>query len=626
MPIEKLQPSFNITKEKIEELKQIFPEAFADNQINWESLKQALSENLEDDNSGAEHFGLNWPGKREAKRMVTKAPEGTVKLLVNNGVNEKNTKNIFVEGENLRVLKILQKSYNNKIRMIYIDPPYNTGTDQIYQDDFSETLESYLAKVNSVDEKGNLLRTNSNSDGRFHSNWLTMIYPRIKLSYSLLDKYGVLFCSIDEKELSNILKVCDEIFGEENRISIISRVTKKGGNAGDFFAPSIDYIIVYAKDKEVAKHFREEMTSEKLEGSYDEKDSKSPFYWRNFYESALELERSRNARYFIEAPDGSRIIPPEGKRWRRVETSFLKEKEDGDIKIIPDDKSPHLNEIGAQAKWKVMYKSRPSPLVPNNYFVFIENSPNSLGTTMLNKLGIPFEFSKPVELIEKLINLCLFNDDTDDPIYILDYFAGSCTTAQAVMQTNPKFNKPINFLLIQLKEEVNAKSEAYKKGYRYITEIGKDRMAAAIKYIKEEQISKGDLGFKYFILSSSNLKKWLPYEGDDTIQLEAQFEDFINPTKDEWNEIDLIYEIMLIEGFTLDSDVLKIDSQKSNELFKIVSNNCDHSLWICLDKTIDKNTIDTLSLDANDIFICFDTAIKDEDKAVLSDKGLIKTI
>jgi len=215
MPIEKLRPSFSFDEEKIKQLKEIAPEAFADNQVNWEVLKEALGEYLEEDEQDIEHFGLFWPGKREARRMASIPSKGTLVPCPGEGIDEENTRNIFIEGENLEVLKILQKSYADRIKMIYIDPPYNTGNDFVYDDDFTEPIEEYRRRTGQIDEEGKPLTTNKKADGRFHSKWLSMMYPRLRLAKNLLSDDGVIFVSIDDNEVHNLRMIMNEVFGEK---------------------------------------------------------------------------------------------------------------------------------------------------------------------------------------------------------------------------------------------------------------------------------------------------------------------------------------------------------------------------------------------------------------------------
>ena len=248
MPISKLRPAFTFTEDRLRELQAVVPEAFADGKINWDTLREALGETLEDESQ--EHFGLFWPGKREARRLAAMPSKGTLIPLPGAGVDEDNTHNLFIEGDNLEVLKLLQKSYAGRVKMIYIDPPYNTGNDFVYPDDYSEPLEAYLERTGQVDEAGQLLTTNSRASGRYHSNWLNMIYPRLQLARHLLKEDGFVFISIDYHEVHNLVSLMNEIFGEENFISLIANVNNPKGRSDDkFVATAHEYLLIYRKSE-----------------------------------------------------------------------------------------------------------------------------------------------------------------------------------------------------------------------------------------------------------------------------------------------------------------------------------------------------------------------------------------
>ena len=603
--------SMEIMEGKKEQLKQIFPEVFTEDKIDFEKLKLVLGSDSE---TAKERYGMTWPGKSDCFKLIQSPSIATLKPARDESIDFDTTENIFIEGENLEVLKLLQKSYYGKIKMIYIDPPYNTGNDFIYKDDYKDNLRNYLEYTGQLDSEGKKFFTNTDTEGRFHTNWLNMMYPRLYLAKNLLRDDGVIFISIGIEEFENIKKICNEIFGEENFISNISRVTKKGGNAGDFFSPSIDYVIIYGRNKDFTKHFKENMDTNSIKKIYKENDEDGPFYWRNFYESALTIERSRNARYFIEAPDGQKIIPPEGHRWRRVEESFIKEKKEGIIKFVKVNNSPFLDENGKSSHWQIYYKLRPKPYVPDN--IYIEDAPNLLGTNSLNKLKIPFEFSKPPALIKKLINLCTINEEENYEVIVLDFFAGSCTTAQSVLELNNKGNQKYKFMMVQLPEQTNESSEAYKSGFKTISDIGMERIRRVIKKMKEEIQNKLDLnnnldiGFKVFKLDKSNFNVW---DGDniqkDKESIQKQLEmhiDHINPSA---TEDDILYEIILKAGFKLTT---KIENLKITG--KTVYSIDEGSMLICLDKNLNKELIKEIADKTPGRIVFLDEGFKGNDE------------
>ena len=557
--------SLNIAEEKLNKLKEILPEAFAEGKIDWEKLKAALGDEIEFKN---ERYVLNWAGKSDAFWVLQSPTTATLVPCKEESVDFDDTENIFIEGENLEVLKVLQKSYFGKIKMIYIDPPYNTGNDKfIYPDKFSETKEEYLSRIGDKDETGymtreGLFRKNSKDSGYYHSNWLSMMYPRLFLARNLLREDGVIFVSIDDNEVHNLRLMMNEIFGEENFAGAISRTTKKGGNAGKYFSPSIDYVLVYTKNTEKCSPFREE-ASDDLIRSYNLSDEEGPYKWRNWYDSSLTLERSRNARYSIQAPDGTEIWPPDGQRWRNVEETFLERKSKGKIEFRKQD-SLHINSVGAPAGWGVYYKLRPKKAltegtVPDNV---IDTAINSLGTQCLTNLGIPFDFSEPVELITKIGQFVWKTDDV-----ILDFFAGSGTTGHAVLDQNINGGNH-KFILVQLPEKCDVNSEAYKAGYKTIAEIGKERIRCVIKKIKsdkqskldiDENAGKQDLGFKVFKLQKSNFKIWRSDVNNEE-ELNAQLEQFTDPVNEKAKIENILYELLLKSGVPLTAKIEEKDN------------------------------------------------------------------
>lgn len=469
-----------------------------------------------------ERYNFTWSGKRRSIHIAQQPSKGTLLPVKEKSKNWDKTKNIYIEGDNLEVLKLLQKSYFQKVKIIYIDPPYNTGNDFVYKDDYKDGIENYLEQTGQVDSEGNKVSTNAESNGRFHSNWLNMMYPRIKVAKNLLKEDGVIFISIDDNEADNLKKVCNEIFGEENFLAQITRVAKTTSFRGNYFAPSKDYIISYAKDARSLSRFTDEVDEsqfKKVETSGSRRGEK----YRDdiaFYLSTLETRP--NQRYFIECPDGSKVLPPGGTFppskpkegdgvWRWNYESYLEKK---DLIVFKQTtRSPLIDEHGNQAKWNLYTKSylndkKENGNIPRDYFTgFL----NRNGTEALKKLDIPFSFAKPVELIKYLIKI--INCKEDD--IILDFFSGSGTTAQAVMEQNIQDGGHRKFILVQLPEQCIEKSEAYKAGYRTICDIGEERIRRAGEKIRQELAEKRekegmlsktmnpddlDIGFKVFKL------------------------------------------------------------------------------------------------------------------------------
>jgi adenine-specific DNA-methyltransferase len=638
----KLTAKYKLNETQLAALRQIVPEAFKDNELDFNSLYEALSDYIDDDDEAdIDQYGLSWPGKRAAKRAAAIPPLGTLVPVPGDGVDEVTTRNIYIEGDNLEILKIMRKAYEGRIKMIYIDPPYNTGNDFIYPDDFSESVESYQRRTGQVDENGVRMTTNNRSDGRFHSKWLSMMYPRLRLVRDLLSEDGAIFISIEDNEVAQLRKICDEIFGEENFVAIVPRIAKRTSDKGTHFKPTKDYIICFAKNISSLPEFG--ILKEREEKEYDMIEADGRRYKKSgasLYQPSLDSRP--NQRYYIKAPDGSLIIPPGNvfpiekedaakikpqsnvdKVWRWSVDSYLKQKH---LLIFTKGsaQNPLLDENGKPSRWniypKVYYdEDITSTLHPEDV---IYDYPNSQAAKELNVLDIPFDFAKPSGLI------CFLTKLLDDPkMIVLDFFSGSATTAHAVMQLNAEDGGNRQFIMVQLQEPCKEDSEAAKAGFKNICEIGKERIRRAGKKIKQEaglNAAHLDTGFKVFCLAPSNYKAWENYKGTDIKKLEELFKE--DSLKQGWKEDDLLSEVMLIEGFPLDSKIEPLTQFTKNKIKKISSDFHENTIYICLDKKIHKETVNALMLTDRDRFICLDSAVDDETKIRLEDKNLIKTL
>lgn len=424
--------SVDRTQLNLEALYQIAPSCFTEVKddktgelrrvVNFTALRQLLGDNAVEDTD--EMYQFTWPGKQEARREAARPTTKTLRPVVEDSVDWDNTQNLYIEGDNLEVLKLLQKSYMGKVKMIYIDPPYNTGNDFVYDDDFAVSQDDYDLFSGDVDELGNRYRKNTDSNGRFHSDWCSMMYPRLMVARSLLAEDGVIFISIGQGEVTNIVKECDEIFGSTNRISIVSRLMKSGGGKGQFFSPNVEYIIIYAKSISNVVGFREEISEEvikKLYTSIETEGARKGEKYRPFglYQSSLDARP--NQRYFIECPDGSFVIPP-GKTmpcsvedgamvypnsddgcWRWSRDRYLEEKANGNITFKKSD-GVLVDQFGQPAKWNIYTKiwladRQEGGATPVDLITKWENRQSA---KELSELGIPFDFAKPIGLIRYL--------------------------------------------------------------------------------------------------------------------------------------------------------------------------------------------------------------------------------
>lgn len=629
MPITKLRPHFTFDQARVDALKALAPEAFADGRINWESLREALGDYLEEEGPEAEHFGLSWPGKRAARRLASQPSSGALKPAPGEGVNEATTHNLFIEGDNLEVLKLLQKSYAGRVKMIYIDPPYNTGNDFVYKDNYRQSLDEYLRMTGQTDEAGQVLTTNPKAGGRFHSSWLNMMYPRLRLARNLLGNEGTIFVSIDDNEVHHLRQLMDEIFGEENFVGIFVWQSKKGGGSDNSgVVTDQEYILCFQKNYSAGGLSKLAIEAEAL----DRLDSKGP------YRRGRELNKwgsnsrreDRPTMYFaIPGPNGIDVFPirNDGMEgcWRWGKKKMFDIVQRGDVEFVQRPNGTYI----------VHEKIRSSDPRAKPYRTWLAD----VGATadgskevkdLFNGKKI-YDFPKPVELIKHLIKIGVMNNDD----IVLDFFAGSCTTAQGVLEFVRENNElDIRFICIQLPEFPSSTSEAYKYGFTTIAEIGKERIRRVIQRMQDEQAGKlieeretpEDLGFRVFKLDRSNFKAWQNYTGDDVAELETLFDQFASPLVDKWQPDDLLSEILLMEGFPLDSTITPLSAITSNRVLKVAADWLTHQLFVCLDAHIQPATVAELALRAEDIFVCLDSALDEATKLRLQDGRTVKVI
>ena len=577
--MEKLQgTSMDIVQDNIEKLKQIFPEIFTEGKIDFQVLKQLLGEHIENDK---ERYSFTWKGKTQARQIAQDTSTGTLRPDRDNSKDWENTENLYIEGDNLEVLKLLQKSYHGKIKMIYIDPPYNTGKDFVYKDNFKDNLKNYLDITGQIGEEGQKLTTNSDTNGRYHSDWLNMMYPRLKLARNLLTDDGVIFISIDDNEQENLKKICDEIFGEENFQGMVVRNTGTptgGGNRS--IVNEIDLILIYSKTKNCVINGVPLTEDEKK--IYDREDKFGRYLVRSLRRTGGEDRREDRPTMFypIVAPNGEEIYPigPTGyeSRWICGKEKYEELKKENLIEFQYNEK---------ENKWQVMQKFYLEGRLkqPSNLWKNIEG--NKKGTREIRELfdgNKIFDFPKPVQLILYALQLITSSSDI-----ILDFFSGSATTAHAVMQLNAEDGGNRKYIMVQLPEVCDEKSEAYKAGYKNICEIGKERIRRAGEKIKSDETlpaenrEKLDIGFKGFKLDSSNIKEW----DSETENLEQSLFDSIDNIKSDRTSLDILYEILLKYGLDLNVPIVE------NKYFYSIGGG---TLLINLDKEIGMEVIDSI--------------------------------
>jgi len=656
MSIEHLKPAHFFDEERLADLKDIAPEAFVDGKINWSTLKDALGGELEGDEEDAEHFGLNWPGKREARRLAGKPSTGTLVPAKGEGVDEETTKNIYIEGENLEVLKLLRKSYSGRVKMIYIDPPYNTGNDFVYDDDFTEPLQDYLRRTGQIDGEGKPTTTNKKADGRFHSKWLSMMYPRLRLARELLRDDGVIFVSIDDNEVHHLRMLMNEVFGEENFVSeLVWEKKKKGAYLSGTITNIKEYILVYSKNLE-------EFTG--LIGEINENEETYPVIKTTNSRGVRKIGagiRSKFKEKNYTLPKGSRISSGNMEMILlselTIENGILKNDVEVDSNWIYSQEliDSYIKDASLYITQDLYFRRQVSDPrkkmmkdilsmkgeVDNNIKFLINNDLfiDGWGTNedAFDELHAIFglqnimSFPKPSKLISKLALAALRFDPS---AIACDFFSGSATTAHAILELNKQDGGKRQFVLVQMPEATPSDSEAAKAGYKTIAEIGKERIRRVIKKIKEEKAGELegakdlDLGFKVFKLARSHFKPWENYHGESVKKIEELFAEFVTPLVPEWRKIEngLLTEILLLEGFTLDSVIAPVPAYTENRIVEVSTDFHEHRLLVCLDDQIEEATVKALTLRENDSFICLDSAIDTQTKSRLADKGQIKTI
>ena len=557
--------SLDTKEDLIKKLRSIAPQVFNEDKIDWEKLKSTFGDEI---NFSDERYVLNWAGKSDAFRAIQTQTTATLIPDKDESVNFGETGNIFIEGENLEVLKVLQKAYYGKIKMIYIDPPYNTGNDFIYNDKFAEKKNEYLLRSGEKDEEGllkneNLYRKNSKESGHYHSNWLTMMYPRLFLARNLLRDDGVIFVSIDDNEVHNLRMIMNEIFGEENFLgNIVRSVGQTTGQDSGGLGNSFDFVVAYIKQMGYDLSGLP-LTPNDLK-RFDNKDDKGDYAYDQMRKtgSGDRREDRPNMYYPINAPDGTEIFPIAQAgydgRWRFEKKTYEKLIKENLIlwkKTKRKDKEVWWPYVKYYAEGRT---KRPSPLWND----LDGNKKASRDLRNIFKGQKIFDFPKPVALIKRLINISP-NANKDD--IILDFFSGSCTTAHAVLDLNKEDSKNRKFIMVQLPEKTDEKSEAFKAGYETIADIGKERIRRVINKIEDEQKgnlhfgeNKQDLGFKVFKLQESNFKIWRGDKFENGQELEKQLETFVNPVKEGSIEENMLYELLLKSGVDLNCKIEKI--------------------------------------------------------------------
>ncbi len=533
----------DIAEENIAKLKEIFPDVFCEGKVDFEKLQQVLGNYIEVEK---ERYDFSWNGKARSRQLAQTPSTGTLRPCKEESKDWDTTENLYIEGDNLEVLKLLQKSYHGKIKMIYIDPPYNTGHDFVYPDDYRDNMQNYLELTGQVDGEGKKISTNSEANGRYHTDWLNMMYPRLRLARNLLTDDGVIFISIDDNEVGNLRKLCDEIFGEDNFITEFIWKSKSGGaNDSKHIAVDNEYIMCYTKTIEKCVFLLDKYATVTTSYNLQEPDGRKYGLDRLDKQSLGYIE---SLDFPIEGPDG-KIYTVEHKnpnnkvaRWRWGKET-VKERYDELVFKYPYVYTKNYEKEG---------------VIPRNLLLEDRFGRTRTGKTdfkiLFDNISV-FDFPKPINLIKYFIEILLNKNDI-----VLDFFSGSATTAHAIMQLNAEDGGNRKFICVQLPEPTDEKSEAYKLDYKNICEIGKERIRRAGEKINSEIIESNkqitldgeekklvDVGFKVLKLDSSNIRRWNP----DFDNLELALWESVDNLVEGRNELDLVYEIMIKYGLDL---------------------------------------------------------------------------
>jgi len=606
--------SMNITEEQLQNFKQLFPEVFTEGlKIDWEKLRLTLGETVD---TGKERYGMNWPGKADCFRAIQQPSIATLVPARDESIDFDTTENMFIEGDNLEVLKLLQKSYLGKIKMIYIDPPYNTGNEFIYPDNYGENLQTYLEYTGQIDSEGRKFGTNADTDGRFHSKWMNMMYPRLFLAKNLLKEDGIIFISIDDHEIDNLKKICNEIFGEENFIGCIVRTTgQTTGQDSQGLGSSFDYLLVYSKYPDRGLNGLP-LTEHDLK-RFENEDEKGKYAYDQMRKTGSNDKRGdRPNMYFaIKDPDNNDIFPigPGGYEscWRFERKTYDKLLKENFI-LWKKTKKDNAEVWWPYVKYYLEGRTkRPSPLWDD-----LEGNKKAARDLRAIFDGKKiFDFPKPIELLRRIIAISCEKDDI-----VLDFFAGSGSFGQAVLEYNQTEKTNVKFICIQLPQTTEEGSEAFKEGFKTISKISQERIRRISAKIKKEQSikadkikeslfsneeskEKNDLGFKVFKLDHSNFKIWDATLEKEPEAIQARLFEHIDHISPEAAQESILYELLLKSGVELTTPIEKL-TLADKSVFSIV----EGQLLICLEKELNNEVLKAMAEMQPTRVICLDEA------------------
>lgn len=583
--------SLDGVQRNIELIGKLFPNAITEvkrngkveHAIDFDVLRQELSDSIVEGRE--ERYQFTWPDKKKAMLAANAPITATLRPVVADSVGKDGTpggfdsENLYIEGDNLEVLKLLQETYLGKVKMIYIDPPYNTGNDFVYEDDFAQSTEDYMGNSGQYDEEGNRMVTNTESNGRFHTDWLNMIYPRLKLAKDLLADNGAIFISIDENEMDNLRKICDDVFGESNFIGQFIWQRRTSPDMRKLVSTAHDYIVTYGKNTgNLSNTINKVRLTEKDAANYSNPDNDPRGPWASSDFTAQGFRP--NQMYEITTPGGAKYTPPEGRCWKNIESEFLKQCEEGRMWFgkngmgIPRRKT-YLSEREGKNVWTWW---------PNSEVGHSQEATQEVKNLFDGHAY--FDYPKPVRLLKKIIQI-----GTHDDSIVLDFFSGSATTAHAMIQLNAEDNGHRKFILVQLPEMTAIDSDAYKAGYKNICEIGKERIRRAGRKIKEDAGLTApadlDIGFRCLRLDSSNMEN-VYYTPEETRQQDLF--SLVDNVKSDRTPEDLLFQVMLDLGVLLSSPI-EVKEIAGKKVFNVA----DGFLLACFDHDVTEETVKAIA-------------------------------
>ena len=609
----------DLIADQIERLRAIFPETLSEGRVDWDRLRATLGEVVDD---RPERYSFTWAGKRDAIRALQTPSRAALVPCPEESVNWENTQHAFIEGENLEVLKLLYKAYFGRVRMIYIDPPYNTGNDFVYPDNYADPLDTYLQLTGQKDAEGNLLTSNPQTSGRYHSAWLSMMYPRLFVARQLLREDGLIFVSIDDNEVCNLRTLMNEVFGEENFVCafIWKRRQQVDSRARTGVSVDHEYMVVYrrgearlrGRDKDPSRY------------SNPDDDPRGPWASDNLVGLATREQRP-NLHYDLVNPETQQAYPCPESGWRYGRTTMARLIADGRIIWPPESTGrPRL-------------KRYQNELVDEftGLSTVLNTVHNTQGTRELKDLfggKEVMDFPKPVEYVRIPIEQGTIDDARD---IVLDFFAGSATSAHALLEQNRQDGGNRRYILVQLPEPTPEGSPARELGLATIADIGKERIRRVIQKLEstnggqqslDRRETPEDLGFRVYKLAESSFRQWTPPSGDVPEAFTSQMGMFADPLVDGWKPERVIWDVAVKEGFGLNCQVERLDDVSGNTVWRVTDPDKEQSFRICLDTALDPGAIRSLNLGRDDLFICRDVALDDSLAANLALQCRLKVI